>query len=141
MIKNKMENSRYKFRAWDKYKKLFIPTDVWAICQTDFNAFGVMLKDWENYKEGEYFYSHSQELSQYTGLKDNNGKEIYEGDILKGISNNPFSMGEENNYEVMWGVDSWHIKGTSFGIQELQNYCNNNIEVVGNIYENPELLK
>jgi hypothetical protein len=40
----------------------------------------------------------------------------------------------------MWGVDSWHIKGTLFGIQELKNYCNNNIEVVGNIYENPNLL-
>ena len=78
---------------------------------------------------------------RWTGLKDKNGKEIYEGDVLKGVSNNEFSKGEVNYYEVFWGVESWRIKGTYFSIQELSNYCNKNIEVIGNVHNNPELLK
>ena len=89
----------------------------------------------------KYSKEYGYEIMQYTGMKDCNGTEIYEGDILIGISNNPFSFGDENYYEVMWGVDSWHIKDTMFSIQELRNYCNNQIEVIGNIFESPELIK
>lgn len=42
-----------------------------------------MLKDWENYKEGEYFYENSQELVEFTGLHDRSGKEVFEGDVCK----------------------------------------------------------
>ena len=72
---------------------------------------------------------------------DYNGKEIYEGDILEGISNNVFDNGSISNYEVMWGIDHWHINGTNFSLQELFNYCNNKIKVVGNIYETPKLYR
>lgn len=78
--------------------------------------------------------------SQFTGLTDKNGKEIYEGDILECVSNNEFSLGSIDNYEVMWGIDSWHIKDTFMSLQELFNYSNNNVKIIGNIYENPNLL-
>ena len=81
------------------------------------------------------------ELMQFTNMKDKNGVEIYEHDILRGINSNPFSNEEVREYLVIWGVDHWHIKGTLFSLQELFNFCNTNIEVIGNKYENPELLR
>lgn len=86
--------------------------------------------------QGEY---ETVPIMQFTGMKDCNGKEIYEGDIIEGISNSAFDNGGVSNYEVMWGIDHWHINGTNFTLQELFNYCNNKIKVVGNIYETPNL--
>ena len=88
--------------------------------------------------QGEY---ETVPVMQFTGMKDYNGKEIYEGDILEGISNNVFDNGSVSNYEVMWGIDHWHINGTNFTLQELFNYCNNKIKIIGNIYETPKLCR
>ena len=129
-------NREIKFRAWDKYKKVFIPNEVWAVVTTDFNAFGIILIDWENYKEGEYFYSNSQVLSQYTGLKDKNGKEIYEGDICS-------VDGGENIYEIIFYMGGFMVAvlPRKIRIYHIGNSLFNNIEIIGNIHENPELLK
>lgn len=69
---------------------------------------------------------------QYTGLKDKNGREIFEGDLL---SNGDYVM------KVEWNQDAWTLNG-------LENIVSNGVvdhskflEVIGNIYENPELIK
>lgn len=74
---------------------------------------------------------------QYTGLKDKNGKEIYEGDIVEYVTH---YYGNENRHRkvVEWG--EWD--SDDFGEPHNLGYSNlsEGMEVIGNIHENPELL-
>lgn len=79
-------------------------------------------------------------LIQCTGLKDKNGKLIYEGDILKFRSGNKFRIGKLEVYKCEWLVSNSNFcQGAWCGgaLINLYNTC----EVIGNIYENKELLE
>ena len=108
-----------KFRAWDKSGEYMVePFRIQNI--------GAVL----NWKD--------LELMQYTGLKDRNGKEVYEGDIV-GV--------DEAVCEVIWGSCCFMIRWPSTPTEEevverLSNLLYTfGFEVIGNIYENPELVK
>jgi len=74
-------------------------------------------------------------IGQYTGLKDKNGKEIFEGDIVKnGLSGTWIVQPLESGSISLLGTCKQY-KGNNFDISSL-NY---NVEVIGNIHENPEL--
>ena len=86
--------------------------------------------------------------SQYTGLKDKNGKEIYEGDIIRkeiGVGYESkfypsFPLGTQSKYFPL--IVEWDNENACWKRLELHNDINfiTEIEVIGNIYENPELL-
>lgn len=79
------------------------------------------------------------ELNQYTGLKDKNGKEIYEGDICKYVCGKSEWIAE---VVFHYGMFTFPIKEKPLGrYVYIHNVLERELEVIGNIYENPELLE
>ena len=120
-----------KFRAWDKQWK--------SIVRVTMILFNTNEIDFES-NAGEPKSLEHFELMQFTGLKDKNGKEIYEGDIINGLV--VTYLGDSN---AGLGMNAgWYLQRDDFeSWVELECRCNeneNNYEIIGNIYENPELL-
>lgn len=122
-----------KFRAWvNDHWVDWIPT-----CKT-LGAYNASIIDADGYtfEEDNHFI-----VEQYTGLKDMNGKEIYEGDIVFFFTEHfdkatgGFDGEDEHNATV-----EWFDNGFAF-IDKIPYDPNIECEVIGNIHENPELLK
>lgn len=89
----------------------------------------------------EHFNDCNRTLMQYTGLKDINGKEIYESDIVKVISSaDDAVLSYEEVTQLPCGV--WYLTTSiNEGMYDVMMYSDNYIEIAGNLYENPELLE
>ena len=78
-------------------------------------------------------------MSQYTGLKDNNGKEIYEGDIVRWIAVDD----EAIRGKIIWIDEAARFEFLIFGEDEGYGFyrkeAQERLEVIGNIYEDPDL--
>jgi len=123
-----------KFRAWDIVNnKMQHSGIVWGY-SINLKYKDIRFPVLEGFDYGDNINNLSN-LMQYTGLKDKNGKEIYEGDIVKANINNVVSIGK-----VVY-IDDWAMFQTEFTIGNIGRYsCYEDDEVIGNIYENPELL-
>lgn len=126
-----------KFRAWDKELQTML--DVSLI---DFKKDILVGEHWK-FGETNFMSFDKIELMQSTGLKDKNGKEIFEGDIVQ----------FEDCYEVSdflyintgiieWCQGGFHVTNRdSVLMEDLLDGDSLDVTIIGNIYENPELLE
>ncbi len=144
---------KIQFRAWSNYEKLMLS---WVcICQTAFNRGEVSLM--HKILTGSTEDEHGFVTMQFTGLQDKNGKDIYEGDILQGFRPSDEWISEKHwigkvkwasvrcafvveigtvnvTYKDLTSTDETHMVDKSTGIDYYHT-------VIGNVFENPELLK
>lgn len=103
---------------------------------------GYWFDDGRSFEDGNHTLD---PVMQFTGLHDKNGKEIYEGDIVKCISlaNDHHQRGSINVLNIKFFMGSFVFShgDQEAGAQMFPLKVNLDVEVIGNIYENPELLK
>lgn len=123
-------NREIKFRAWHKdLKKMFkigqitLEKGTWNFEPNDRDFIGISIPSQPSFV-----------LMQYTGLHDKNGKEIYEGDIVKSYYYIDTPNGEQERFNQK--VINYNDVLCEYKINAFEN-----LEVIGNIYENPELLE
>lgn len=125
-----------KFRGFSKDLNKWVYGDLLHL-EKDFVKYCSII-DWA--QENANVRVEDGSVGQWTGLKDKNRKEIWEGDILKSCDD--ASNGTKFYYIVEWGHHAWSVR--HYTIKRIHsvtsNYFFSGSQVIGDIYRNPELL-
>ncbi len=130
-----MNNREIKFRIWDKIGKVYRGNLYKYLINADTGelevwSFSDLYDEWYNTHEGDEHLV----VQQYTGLKDKNGKEIYEGDIISGeFYDTEYHHSETIKAQVVFNNGAFNIA--------IREWHKPSLEIIGNIFENPELIK
>lgn len=126
-----------KYRAWDSAKKEMFK-DTFAITESG----QVVVVEQESVASSpDYIFVQHLVIMQSTGLFDRNGKEIFEGDIVRQVRTQPTTENETIIGVVTMIEAAWLIMNDCEQLaSKLWSETDEN-EIIGNIYENPELLE
>lgn len=128
-------NDRFKFRMYDtNVNKMYMPNDFEEV-ESIYECIKQQI-NWDLDVDYDIKFNHLEDgrfFMQCTGLKDKNGKLIYEGDIVK--SSRGISRVDFDDTEACFGVSNF-LSVSPFAVLLNQEW-----EVIGNIYENKELLE
>ena len=127
-----------KFRAWHKFAKQMLYMDKHTKLTFYWDCGGWLMDEGIS----RAISTEVGILMQYTGLHDKNGKEIYEGDIIKGLRDADLDYSQEiTQVEYRGSAFVEGYFGRPLDVYTSSYHYGNTLEVIGNIYENPELLK
>jgi uncharacterized phage protein (TIGR01671 family) len=121
-----MEKREIKFRVWDGEKMLRVDSAM-------FENGNMLCMFQHSETEVEAYLLKPDAVMQFTGLKDKNGKEIYEGDIVRFVN---AEEAYDKTHTIEWKHNGFLVNGWTALLDHHGTTC----EVIGNIYENPELL-
>ena len=129
-----------KFRAWDILRKEMNYKIMVGNCDTNDENWTCPIIWIEKRKEWLHFDDYEC-IMQSTGLKDKNGKEIFEGDVVRQVRTQPTTENEVIIGVVTMLEGAWLIMNDCEQLaSDLWSETDEN-EIIGNIYENPELLE
>ena len=134
-----------KFRAWDnKTEKFLYPYPEGFNVLGEVTAFCLIEQQIRELTPGTNILDRVLNdiiLLQFTGLYDKNRNEIYEGDILHSQSWPTDSRTKKHNHIVEWKIAEWVATGYNGDMKVSPSLsAKRDFEIIGNIYENPELL-